>query len=87
MKELNMSWDEIKSTPRVQLDGLLLALQNYTTMHAFDGYNDKDINEMAKNKPEVTSQYSESKRVKRKFELRAGIQKVEKYQSLSEALK
>ena len=46
MKELNMSWEEIKRIPRVELDGLLLGLKNYTTIHAFDGYNDKDISKI-----------------------------------------
>ena len=82
-----MSWEEIKRIPRVELDGLLLGLKNYTTIHAFDGYNDKDISNMAKDKPEVSSQYAETKRMKNKFELRAGIQKMKEYKSLSEVLR
>jgi hypothetical protein len=87
MKGLNMSWDEIKNIPRVELDGLLLGLKNYTTMHAFDGYSDKEVANMAKDKPEVSSQYAETKRMKNKFELRAGIQKMKQYKSLSEVLR
>ena len=82
-----MSWEEIKRIPRVELDGLLLGFKNYTTIHAFDGYNDKDISNMAKDKPEVSSQYAETKRMKNKFELRAGIQKMKEYKSLSEVLR
>ena len=82
-----MSWEEIKKIPRVELDGLLLALQNYTNIHAFDGYNDKDIAEMSKNKPEMRQQYAESKRLKNSFELKAGIKKREVISSLSQVLR
>ena len=61
MKELNMSWSEIKKTPIVELQGLVKAFQNYTIMHAFDGYDEKDIEKMAKDKPAVRSQYLQSK--------------------------
>ena len=59
MKHLGMSWKEIKCTPRKELEGLLTALGEYSILHSFDGYNDKDISEMAKNKPEVRSKYGE----------------------------
>jgi hypothetical protein len=84
MKELNMSWEEIKRIPRVELDGLLLGLKNYTTLHAFDGYNDKDISNMAKDKPEVRSQYAESMYLKETFEHRAGVKKRAQGKSLKE---
>ena len=48
-----MSWEEIKRIPRVELDGLLLGLKNYTTIHAFDGYNDKDISTRKVSKGDV----------------------------------
>tara|TARA_R100001082_G_scaffold51432_1_gene28009 strand:+ start:2024 stop:2293 length:270 start_codon:yes stop_codon:yes gene_type:complete len=87
MKGLNLSWEEIKKIPRVELDGLLLALQNYENIHAFDGYDDKDIAQMAKDKPEVTRQYARSKKLKRKFEIRAGVRKPETVKkTLREAL-
>tara|TARA_R110000744_G_scaffold281474_1_gene393367 strand:+ start:359 stop:622 length:264 start_codon:yes stop_codon:yes gene_type:complete len=87
MKDLNISWEEIKKIPRVELDGLLLAFKNYTNIHAFDGYSDKDIAEMSKGKPEVRQQYAESKRLKNSFELKAGIKKREVITSLSQALR
>ena len=42
MKELGMSLEEIKSTPRYELEGLLRGLSYFNTIHAFDGYDDKD---------------------------------------------
>ena len=59
MKNLGMSWAEIKSTPRIELEGILAAYSEWNTLHSFDGYNDNDISEMAKNRPEVRSQYGE----------------------------
>ena len=47
MKELGMSWEEIKSTPRMELEGLLAANQEHNLLHAMDGYEAKDINDMA----------------------------------------
>ena len=57
MKDLGMSWAEIKETPRIELEGLLAAYGEYNVLHSYDGYNAKDVAEMAKNKPEVRSQY------------------------------
>ena len=82
-----MSWEEIKKIPRVELDGLLLAFKNYTNIHAFDGYNEKDVAEMSKNKPEVRQQYAYSKRLRKTFELKAGVKKREVITSLSQALR
>tara|TARA_R110002110_G_scaffold14701_2_gene67685 strand:- start:381 stop:644 length:264 start_codon:yes stop_codon:yes gene_type:complete len=87
MKDLNMSWEEIKKIPRVELDGLLLAFKNYTNIHAFDGYNEKDVAEMSKNKPEIRQQYAYSKRLRKTFELKAGVKKREVITSLSQALR
>ena len=82
-----MSWEEIKKIPRVELDGLLLAFKNYTNIHAFDGYNEKDVAEMSKNKPEIRQQYAYSKRLRKTFELQAGVKKREVITSLSQALR
>lgn len=82
-----MSWEEIKKIPRVELDGLLLAFKNYTNIHAFDGYNEKDVAEMSKNKPEIRQQYAYSKRLRKTFELKAGVKKREVITSLSQALR
>ena len=70
-----MSWSEIKATPTVELQGLLKAFDNYSQYHAFDGYNGKDISQMAKDKPEVRSQYEKSKIIKDKFDIRMGRKK------------
>tara|TARA_Y100001938_G_C8042054_1_gene406672 strand:- start:803 stop:1069 length:267 start_codon:yes stop_codon:yes gene_type:complete len=78
MKDLGMSLEDIKSTPRHELDGLLYALNVYKTMHAYDGYNDKDIRQMAKEKPEVRAAYNKSLNTKRKYERLAGLVKPEK---------
>jgi hypothetical protein len=59
MKDLGMSWAEIKQTPRIELEGLLSAFSEYSILHSFDGYGDKDISEMAKSRPEVRSQYGQ----------------------------
>ena len=67
MKDLGMRWEDIKQTPRFELVGLLSALQEYSIFHSMDGYNDKDINEMAKDRPEVRSQYAEYLEMRRKY--------------------
>ena len=54
-----MSWREIKSTPRIELEGLIQALNDFSTIHNFDGYTSEDVSEMAKSKPQVRSQYME----------------------------
>jgi len=78
MKELGMTLEDIKSTPRHELDGLLYALNVYQTMHAYDGYTDKDIRQMAKDKPEVRAAYNTSLNMKRRYERLAGLAKPEK---------
>ena len=79
-----MSWSDIKATPMIELQGLLKAFDNYTVYHAFDGYNSKEINTMAKDKPEVRSQYAESMYLKETFEHRAGVKKRAQGKSLKE---
>ena len=37
MKGVGMSWEEIKRTPRLELEGLLSAMYEYDTMHSMDG--------------------------------------------------
>lgn len=68
-----MTWADIKRTPRSELQGLILALSNFNLIHAYDGYNDKDIGEMAKSKPEVRGQYAKSVEMKRTYKARAGL--------------
>jgi hypothetical protein len=72
MKDLGMSWADIKRTPRVELEGLLNAYAEYATIHSFDGYSDKDISEMAKTRPEVRSQYGKYIEANRKLNRKLG---------------
>lgn len=58
MKDLGLSWEEIKRTPRFELEGLLLALGEYNVLHSMDGYDSEDINNMAKNKPAIRGQWA-----------------------------
>jgi|TARA_R100000995_G_C3474002_1_gene119868 hypothetical protein len=67
MKELNLSWTEIKSTPRFELEGILMALGEYNRLHSLDGYDSEDINEMAKNKPSIRSKWAEYQSAKAKY--------------------
>ncbi len=67
MKDLNFTWSEIKNTPRAELEGILQALAQYHNLHSMDGYDDKDISEIAKRKPEVRSQYARYLETKRKY--------------------
>lgn len=83
-----MSLDEIKATPRYELDGLLYAYQTHEVIHAYDGYTPKEIGQMAKDKPEVRSAYNRSMNMKRKYERLMGLSKPEKQnQTFSDVLK
>ena len=75
MKELGMSWSEIKSTPRHELVGLLGAMSNYNQLHQFDGYTGDEISKMAKDKPNLRSDYAEAMKLKSQYELRSGKKK------------
>ena len=72
MKELGMSWNEIKNTPRHEVVGLVAALNQYELLHAYDGYSPEDINDMAKNKPEIRSAYNKYLNTKADYEQRSG---------------
>ena len=78
MKELGMSWSEVKTTPRDELVGLLTAHSNYSLIHAFDGYSSSEIKEMAKTNPSVRSDYSRSIAMKERYERRAGKKQAHK---------
>lgn len=67
MKDLNFTWSEIKNTPRAELEGILQALAQYQNLHSMDGYDDEDVNEIAKRKPAVRSQYAKYLETKRKY--------------------
>ena len=73
MKDLGMSWIDIKRTPRIELEGLLHAYAEYSILHSFDGYSDKDISEMAKNRPDVRSQYGKYVEANRELKRKLGI--------------
>ena len=75
MKELGMAWSEIKNTPRYELDYLLAATYDYKRMHSMDGYDDKDVQEMAKNKPQIRRQYSDYLETRRKYEKKMGVKR------------
>jgi len=75
MKDLGMNWSEIKHTPNHELQGLLKASQEYDSLHSMDGYTDKDISEIAKNKPEVRSQYARYMEKRRKYEEMVGLKR------------
>ncbi len=78
MKELGMSWSELKATPRHELVGLLGAMSNYNILHSFDGYTPDEIGDLAKNKPQIRSDYNKSMALKRKYEARSGVTEVVK---------
>ena len=72
MKELGMSWTEIKQLPRHEVSGLVVAFNIYTQMHAYDGYNADDIKNMAKDKPEIRSQYNKYLEINDNYKIKAG---------------
>lgn len=67
MKDLGLSWTEIKSSTRVELHALLIGLNNYNVMHAYDGYSSKDIDNMAKDNPSVRSDYAKTQQMKARY--------------------
>ena len=78
MKETNMTWEEIKKTPRYELEGILAACHEYSLLHSMDGYEDKDVAEMAKNRPSVRSGWHKYLSVQRKYDDMVSNKKKEK---------
>ena len=70
MKELHINWKDIKNTPRVELEALIIGLSNYNILHAFDGYSSEDVNELAKKNPSIRSDYAKTQQLKAKFSRR-----------------
>ena len=68
MKETNMTWEEMKRTPRYELEGLLAACHEYSLLHSMDGYDAKDIGDMAKHRPSVRQDWNRYMSQKRKYE-------------------
>ena len=75
MKDLGMSWETLKRTPRWELEGLLFALSEYSVLHSMDGYTDKSVSQIAKDSPEIRSQWNAYQEKKVKYDERAGIRK------------
>ena len=83
MKELHMSWSEIKNTPRFELLGLLGAMSNYHILHSFDGYSSQDVGEMAKNNPSARSDYNKYLEMQAKYRRRSGREsKIQSFKNL-----
>ena len=85
MKELGMSWQEIKHTPRSELEGLMSALSNHDLLHAFDGYTSDQIGNMAKDNPAIRGNYSKSRNFKARMEQKMG--KERKIEPFTEIIK
>tara|TARA_Y100000310_G_scaffold185588_1_gene185685 strand:+ start:865 stop:1173 length:309 start_codon:yes stop_codon:yes gene_type:complete len=72
MKELGLSWKEIKETPRMELEGLLAAASEFNLLHSMDGYEAKDIGDMAKHRPSIRTDYNKYMAQRRKYEELSG---------------
>tara|TARA_Y100001951_G_scaffold103825_1_gene113625 strand:+ start:2428 stop:2796 length:369 start_codon:yes stop_codon:yes gene_type:complete len=68
MKELGMSWTDIKNAPAFELRGILAAYHAYEDLHSMDGYSDSEISDMAKNKPEIRQNWHRYKETQRKYQ-------------------
>ena len=75
MKNLNMRWNDIKYTPRRELEGLLLAWGTYEQLHAFDGYSSEEISTMSKDRPHVRQSYNKSMEIKAIMEGKMDVEK------------
>ena len=75
-----MSWDDLKTTPRHELQGLIKGLSEYNILHSFDGYGPEQVKEMAKNTPNVRQQYAEYQERRRKY----GLVQSDQVQSFNE---
>ena len=78
MKELGMSWSDIKTTTKWELEGLLFGLSKYNKYHQFDGYDDKDISHLAKDKPQIRSDYYKYVELKAEYDEKIGMKRPEK---------
>jgi len=72
MKDLGLSWSEIKNTPRYELQALRRASYEHDAYHSMDGYTSEDVSEMAKNKPQVRQQYNTYLETRRKYDTMTG---------------
>tara|TARA_R100001509_G_scaffold145171_3_gene101704 strand:+ start:159 stop:461 length:303 start_codon:yes stop_codon:yes gene_type:complete len=72
MKELNMSWHDIKSCSRRELNGLIQAYSTHETMHSFDGHTAESVNQLAKQDPSIRGKYAKYLEVRARMEDRIG---------------
>lgn len=82
MKELGLTWKEIKAMPAWELEGLQAALNEYRVLHSMDGYTDKDISDMAKNKPEIRQQWAKYKEKQAKYDEMLGMKRHVSFQDV-----
>ena len=86
MKELGMRWDDIKKSPRHELEGLLFAFGAYNEMHAYDGYTSEDISEHAKQRPAIRGDYAKYLEINAKYREKLGFKNRRKVKSFSEIM-
>jgi hypothetical protein len=56
-------------------------------MHSYDGYNADDIKAMAKDKPEVKSQYNKYLEINDNYKLKAGQKRIHTANSFGDVIK
>ena len=82
MKGIGMSWNEIKNTPRHELEALLAAYTQHENFHSMDGYDDNDVSHMAKDKPQVRQSYHRYLETRAKYEAMIGKREVKSLKDL-----
>ena len=70
-----MRWNDIKKTPHNELLGLLLAHNEYERFHSMDGMTSQQVSDLAKENPDIRSQYVTYLETRRKYEDRVGMKK------------
>ena len=87
MKELGMSWNDIKRTSRQEMTALIAAYNIYELLHSYDGYSAEDIKHMAKDKPEIRSQYNKYLEINEDYKIKAGAKRQHAPSSFTDVLK
>ena len=82
MKGIGMSWNEIKNTPRHELESLLAAYTQHENFHSMDGYDDNDVSHMAKDKPAVRQSYHRYLETRAKYEQMIGKREIKSLKDL-----
>jgi len=72
MKELGISWTEIKNMPSWELEGLQGALNEYNALHSMDGYTSDEVAEIAKNRPQIRHSWASYQEKQAKFDAMIG---------------